>query len=159
MNPAAWASDLTSSIARLRLLVRALGYFRPDAGRIGIAVGLLLVSIGLNLLKPWPLAILVDSVLGSKPYPTWLPGQVQAWAQPGQIIAIIAASLALHLACAAVCAGHVYLSICVGLRGLRRVRDDVFGWLQRLSPTSYGLGTEIRQAEIREKRAVAARRS
>jgi ATP-binding cassette subfamily B protein/subfamily B ATP-binding cassette protein MsbA len=140
-EPTAWASDLTSSIARLRLLVRALGYFRPDAGRIGLAVGLLLVSIGLNLLKPWPLAILVDSVLGSKPYPTWLPGQVRAWAQPGQLTAIIAASLALHLAYAAVCAGHVYLSIGVGLRGLRRVRDDVFGWLQRLS-LRYHHGTE-----------------
>ena len=42
-------------------------------------------------------------------------------------------SLALHLVHAAVCAGHAYLSIGVGLRGLRRVRDDVFGWLQRLS--------------------------
>jgi ATP-binding cassette, subfamily B, bacterial len=134
MNPAAWASDLTSpSLARLRLLARALGYFRPDAGRIGLAVGLLLVNIGINLLKPWPLAILVDSVLGNKPYSTWLPSQVGAWAQPAQITAIIAASLVIYLAHSAVCAGHVYLSIGIGLRGLRRVRDDVFGWLQRLS--------------------------
>jgi ATP-binding cassette, subfamily B, bacterial len=124
---------MTSSVARLRQLVRALGYFRPDAGRICLAVGFLLVSIGLNLLKPWPLAILVDSVLGSKPYPTWLPGEVRAWGQAAQLTAIIAGSLALHLAHAAVCAAHVYLSTGVGLRGLRRVRDDVFGWLQRLS--------------------------
>src|SRR5712692_6125682 len=99
MNPAVWASELTaSSVARLGLLARALGYFRPDVGRIGLAVGLLLVSIGINLLKPWPLAIIVDSVLGNKPYPTSLPGQMRAWAQPGQLTAIIAASLALHLA-------------------------------------------------------------
>jgi ATP-binding cassette subfamily B protein/subfamily B ATP-binding cassette protein MsbA len=141
MNPAAWVSDLAPSVARFRLLVRALGYFRPDAGRIGIAVGLLLVSIGLNLLKPWPLAVLVDSVLGAKPYPTWLPGQVQAWTQAGQITVIIAVSLALHLACAAVCAAYVYRTIDVGLSGLRRVRDDVFGWLQRLS-LRYHHGTE-----------------
>ena len=133
MSLATWASELTSSLARLRLLVRALGYFRPDAGRIGLAVGLLLVSIGLNLLKPWPLAILVDSVLGDKPYPSWLPGQVRAWTQPVQLTAIIAVSLALHLAYAAVSAGHAYRVIGVGLRGLRRVRDDVFSWLQRLS--------------------------
>jgi ABC-type multidrug transport system fused ATPase/permease subunit len=134
MKLAAWASDLTSSsVARLRLLVRALGYFRPDSGRIGLAIGLLLASIGINLLKPWPLAILVDSVLGSKPYPTWLPSQVREWAQPGQITAIIAASLVIYMAHSAVCAGHVYLTIGIGLRGLRRVRDDVFGWLQRLS--------------------------
>ena len=133
MNPAAWA--------RLRLLVRALGYFRPDAGRIGLSVGLLLAGIAINLLKPWPLAILVDSVLGNKPFPTWLPSQLTDWAQPAQLTAIVAASLALHLTHSAVCAGHVYVTIGVGLRGLRRVRDEVFGWLQRLS-LRYHQGTE-----------------
>ena len=129
------------SIARLRQLARALSYFRPDAGRITLAMGLLVASIGINLLKPWPLAILVDSVLGSKPYPTWLPSQMTEWSQAAQLVAIVAASLVLHVTHSAVCAGHVYLSIGVGLRGLRRVRDDVFGWLQRLS-MRYHHGTE-----------------
>src|SRR5262245_12214871 len=142
MNLGARASDVTwSSIARLRLLARALGYFRPDAGRMGLSIGLLLTGIGINLLKPWPLAILVDSILGSKPYPAWVPDPLRAWGQPAQLAAIIAAALALHLAHAAVCAGHVYVSIGVGLRGLRRVRDAVFGWLQRLS-LRYHHGTE-----------------
>jgi ABC-type multidrug transport system fused ATPase/permease subunit len=131
----------SSSVARLRLLARALGYFRPDAGRIGLSMGLLMAGIGINLLKPWPLAVLVDSVLGSKPFPVWLPSQLREWGQPAQITAIIAVSLALHLTHSAVCAGHVYLTIGVGLRGLRRVRDDVFGWLQRLS-LRYHHGTE-----------------
>jgi len=100
---------------------------------MAVSLGLLLLSIGINLLKPWPLALLVDSVLGSKPYPTWLPTEVRAWAQPGQITAIIAVSLAIYMTHSAVCAAHVYLSIGIGLRGLRRVRDDVFSWLQRLS--------------------------
>jgi ATP-binding cassette subfamily B protein/subfamily B ATP-binding cassette protein MsbA len=104
-------------------------------------MGLLMAGIGINLLKPWPLAVLVDSVLGSKPFPVWLPSQLREWGQPAQITAIIAVSLALHLTHSAVCAGHVYLTIGVGLRGLRRVRDDVFGWLQRLS-LRYHHGTE-----------------
>jgi ATP-binding cassette subfamily B protein len=130
-----------SFVARLRLLARALGYFRPDAGRISLSMTLLMAGIGINLLKPWPLAVLVDSVLGSKPFPAWLPGQLREWGQPAQITAIIAVSLALHLTHSAVCAGHVYVTIGVGLRGLRRVRDDVFGWLQRLS-LRYHHGTE-----------------
>jgi ATP-binding cassette, subfamily B, bacterial len=130
-----------SFVARLRLLARALGYFRPDAGRIGLSMTLLMAGIGINLLKPWPLAVLVDSVLGSKPFPAWLPSQLREWGQPEQITAIIAVSLALHLTHSAVCAGHVYVTIGVGLRGLRRVRDDVFGWLQRLS-LRYHHGTE-----------------
>ena len=135
-------SELTSSsLARLRLLARALGYFRPDLGRIVLSMALLLASIGINLLKPWPLAVLVDSVLGSKPFPAWLPSELRYWAQPAQITAIVAVSLALHLTQSAICAGHVYATIAVGLRGLRRVRDDVFGWLQRLS-LRYHHGTE-----------------
>src|SRR5229473_255794 len=141
MDTAGWTRDLTSSVGRFRQLLRALSYFRPDAGRIALALGLLLLGIGLNLLKPWPLALLVDSILGSKPYPAWLPDAARAWGQPAQLTAIIAASLALHLVHAAACAGHVYISIGVGLRGLRRVRDDVFGWLQRLS-LRYHHGTE-----------------
>src|SRR5258705_13925095 len=122
MNTAGWTRELTSSVMRFRQLLRALGYFRPDAGRIALTLGLLLLSIGLNLLKPWPLALLVDSVLGSKPYPAWLPDGIQHWGQPAQITAIVAASLVLHLVHASSCAGHVYLSIGVGLRGLRRGR-------------------------------------
>src|SRR5262244_4306588 len=134
MNLIERATQLTTgSIARLRLLVRAFGYFRPDGGRISLSVGLLLAGIGVNLLKPWPLAILVDSVLGSKPYPTWLPSYVQDWSQPVQITTIIAASLVIYMAHSAICAGHVYLTIGIGLRGLRRVRDAVFGRIQRLS--------------------------
>jgi ATP-binding cassette, subfamily B, bacterial len=141
MNTVGQPQDASSSIARFRQLLRALGYFRPDAGRVAITLGLLLLSIGLNLLKPWPLAVLVDSVLGSKPYPAWLPYGMKSWGQPAQITAIVAAALVLHLVHASSCAGHIYLSIGVGLRGLRRVRDEVFGWLQRLS-LRYHHGTE-----------------
>jgi len=142
MNPAARVSALTSSsLVRLRLLARALAYFQPDLGRITLSIALLLASIGINLLKPWPLAVLVDSVLGTKPFPAWLPSSLPAWGPPAQITAIVALSLALHLTHSAICAGHVYVTISVGLRGLRRVRDEVFGWLQRLS-LRYHHGTE-----------------
>src|SRR4029453_15790039 len=104
MNTAGWSRELSSSVGRFRQLVRALGYFRPDAGRIALTLGLLLLSIGLNLLKPWPLALLVDSILGSKAYPAWLPDEAGPGAPPAQLTAIIAASLALHLAHAAACA-------------------------------------------------------
>jgi ATP-binding cassette subfamily B protein/subfamily B ATP-binding cassette protein MsbA len=141
MDHAVSTRDPDSSTGHLRQLIRALGYYRPDGGRVALTLGLLLLGIGLNLLKPWPLALLVDSVLGSKPYPGWLPSELGDWGQPAQLTAIIAASLGLHLAHAGACAAHAYLAIGIGLRGLRRVRDDVFGWLQRLS-LRYHHGTE-----------------
>ncbi|HKZ08728.1 MAG TPA: ABC transporter ATP-binding protein [Methylomirabilota bacterium] len=133
MDTAWLRREIAASYAGFRQLVRALGYCRPDAGRVGLTLGLLLLSIGLNLLKPWPLALLVDSVLGPKPYPDWLPEAAHQWSQPAQITALVAAALGLHLIHAAANAGHVYVALGVGLRGLRRVRDEVFGWLQRLS--------------------------
>src|SRR5258705_12798887 len=122
------------TVGRFRQLLRALSYFRPDAGRIALSLGLLLLGIGLNLLKPWPLAFLVDSILGSKPYPGWLPDQARTWGQPAQLTAVIAASLGLHLVHAAACAGHAYLSIGVGLRGLRRGAQRELGRVPRHPP-------------------------
>ena len=125
----------------MKNLLRALAYFRPDTGRVVAVLSLLIVSILLNVLKPWPLALLVDCVLGQKPYPAWLPAEIQVWTQPTQVVAIILTLLMLHLGHAAISAGQLYLSIGVGLRGLRRVRDEVFGWLQRLS-LRYHHGTQ-----------------
>src|SRR5258708_8361497 len=133
MDTAGWMRALASSVGRFRQLLRGLSYFRPDAGRIALALGLLLLGIGLNLVKPWPLALLVDSILGSKPYPGWLPDEARAWGQPAQLTAIIAASLALHLVHTAACARHAYLSIGVGLRALPPIPHDGFRRLQRLS--------------------------
>jgi ATP-binding cassette subfamily B protein/subfamily B ATP-binding cassette protein MsbA len=117
----------------MKTLLRALSYFRPDAGRIGVVLVLLLVSVGLNVLKPWPFALLVDNVLGKKPYPAWAPETVKNWNALTQITAIALALLAVSFAQALCSAVQTYVSTDVGLRGLRRVRNDVFGWLQRLS--------------------------
>ena len=92
-----------------------------------------LVSIGLNVLKPWPLALLVDNVLGKMPYPGWTPGILKKLNPLTQISAIALTLLAISFMQALGSAFQTYLSTDVGLRGLRRVRNDVFGWLQRLS--------------------------
>jgi ATP-binding cassette subfamily B protein len=122
----------------MKTLLRALSYFRPDAGRIYVVLVLLLVSVGLNVLKPWPFALLVDNVLGKKPYPAWAPETVKNWNALTQITAIALALLAVSFVQALCSAVQTYVSTDVGLRGLRRVRNDVFGWLQRLSLHFHG---------------------
>ncbi len=112
---------------------RALQYFRPDKGRVGLVFLLLLGGTGVNLLKPWPLAIIVDSVLGQKPMPAWL----QEWrpeAGAGFWLAMLGGIiLLLHTAHGALTASQNYLSIRVSLCGLMRVRNEVFTRLERLS--------------------------
>src|SRR5947209_7760979 len=117
----------------MKNLLRALNYFRADAWQIGLVVILLLFSIGLNVLKPWPLALVVDCVLGGKPLPAWVPKEAAGWGQAKQLAVLIGTLLALHLGHATISALQLFLSIRIGLRGLCRVRNDVFGWLQRLS--------------------------
>src|SRR5205809_7295647 len=95
----------------MKNLLRALKYFRADGWRIALVVILLFISIGLNVLKPWPLALLVDSVLGQKPYPSWVPKEWLAWGEPARLAALIGALLALHLGHATVSAVQLYLSI------------------------------------------------
>ena len=129
----------------MKNLLRALNYFRADGWQIALVVALLLLSIGLNVLKPWPLALVVDCVLGGKPIPSWAPKELAGWAQPKQLAILIGTLLALHLAHATISALQLYLSIRIGLRGLCRVRNEVFGWLQRLS---LGWGQEKEAGDI-----------
>jgi len=117
----------------MRDLLKASKFFRPDTLRIVAVLSLMLGSIGLNVLKPWPMALIVDCVLGQKPFPGWLPTFWTQRSQPEQLGALILLLLFLHLSHAGMSAVQNYMAIGIGLRGLQRVRNEVFGWLQRLS--------------------------
>jgi len=114
-------------------LGRAFQFFRPDAKRLLAVGGLMLLSIGANLLKPWPLAVIVDSVLGDKPVPGWLHSVVGSLNKESLLLALASGVLLLHLGYSALSSAQNFIAIQVGLRGLRRVRDEVFSCLQRLS--------------------------
>jgi ABC-type multidrug transport system fused ATPase/permease subunit len=118
--------------ALMKRLCRVLQFFRPDSGRIAFALGLLLLSTGAGVLKPWPLALIVDSVLGNKPLPA-----VMAWASGWNRAALLAllsgAVVLLYVGQGVLSSWQNYASIQVGLRGLVRVRNAVFAWLEHLS--------------------------
>jgi ATP-binding cassette subfamily B protein/subfamily B ATP-binding cassette protein MsbA len=114
-------------------LFRALSYFRADAARVAGVFGLLLVSVALNVLKPWPVAVLIDSVLGSKP-PPWGGGAVPYSSRAALAGWLSAAILLLYFTQGAFSAAQNYYSIQASLRGLTRLRQDLFARLLRLSP-------------------------
>lgn len=111
---------------------RALAFFRPDGTLLALAFGLLLLGAVAGLFKPWPLAVLVDSVLGTKPVPerlaTWAGGS-----KSSQVLGLAGALFAVYFAQASLAALQNYLTIQIGLRGLARVRGELFATLQRLS--------------------------
>ncbi|MHC1768201.1 MAG: ABC transporter ATP-binding protein [Verrucomicrobiia bacterium] len=116
----------------MKSLLRAVRFFRPDAAQTVFALGLLILSAGASLLKPWPLALIVDTVLGGKPLP-----QAVAWLSPLDRSALLAtlglAIIVLYSGQGAVASWQNYAAIKIGLRGLVRVRNEVFHWLQHLS--------------------------
>lgn len=115
---------------------RALFFFQSDWPRfLGVCV-LMIAGIGANLLKPWPVAWIVDGLLGQKPLPNWLPGAGE-WRDSGPwsplLLILVAAVLGAHLLHSLLSTAQNYLAIGMGLRGLRRARNAVFACLQRLS--------------------------
>jgi len=54
------------------LLPWTLSFLRPYRGRVILLAILLASEIGLGALQPWPLAIVIDYVLGDKPFPSWI---------------------------------------------------------------------------------------
>src|SRR5206468_1751449 len=108
---------------QMNRLGRALQFFRPDADRLAVVALFMLLGIGTNLLKPWPLAVIIDSVLGDKPVPIWLR-TLPSPAQKAKLLLLLgSAVLLLHLGQSALSSAQNYLAIQVGLSGLRRVRN------------------------------------
>src|SRR5580704_14216882 len=98
----------------MKEFARALKYFRRDTGRIASILFLMLVSTGLNALKPWPLAVIVDSVLGEKPVAgPLIPGALN---QKSLLLGYLALAIfILYVVQAAVSSAQNYLSIQVSL--------------------------------------------
>jgi ATP-binding cassette subfamily B protein len=118
----------------MKSLFRALRYFQPDVSRIGLVGLLLFLSTAAGLLRPWPVAIIVDSVLGDKPLPAWLAAWTGDTSKNTLLLLLSGATLLIHLSQGVLSSAQNYLAIAVGLRGLRRVRNEVFTRLQRLAP-------------------------
>ena len=128
-----------------RHLRRALRYFRPDTGRVGLALLLLLLGTGANLLKPWPIAWTVDFLIEGKTWPAWIRPWTEGRDKAALIFAMALVTFLIHAAQAALSAEHTFTLIRIGLNGLGRVRNELFQWLQRLSWRYYH---ETRQGDL-----------
>ncbi len=115
----------------MKFFRRTYQFFRPDQSRL-VGVGLLMIaSVGFYLLKPWPIAIVVDSVLGEQAPPAWLAAERgSGWET--RLIILVGLTFVIHLLGALLTAAYNRIAIGVGLKGLRRVRLAVFEKLQVL---------------------------
>src|SRR6266446_6211243 len=126
---------------------RVLEYYRSFAAGTLIGIAFSLASIGLNLLKPWPLKIIVDYIL---------PGRLSAFHPPPifrwmlhladaaltksdqlsstHLIALLCLALILIQVLWGLCNfASNYVFVKIGLQALLKLRTDLYSHLHRLS--------------------------
>jgi ATP-binding cassette subfamily B protein len=118
--------------------LRTFLYFRAFTGRTLLAVILMSVGIGLNLLKPWPFKYIVDGLLpadashGSAAakalIATWF-GWTNA---PGAVLALCGALVVISLLSGLVNLLSTALLIRIGLKALLHLRTQIYSCLQAL---------------------------
>ena len=112
---------------------RVLGYLRPQRGRLVAGASLTLAGIGLDLVKPLPLAFIIDVILGSKPVPAWLAPWTVHLGPVGLLTLACLAIIVLTFARGAATLGSNYLTIGLGQRMVNDLRTQLYAHLQKLS--------------------------
>ena len=118
----------------LRYWRRVVRYMWPySAVALGAVAGSL-AATAVGLLAPWPMKILVDSVLGSEPLPTLLqPLAAVAASKTSMLVLVVAGGFALALATSLVTVITGYLTTRLDLAMTLDFRSDLFQQAQRLS--------------------------
>ena len=110
------------------MLTKLLPYLRPYRWPVAWALLQMLLIAGFELLKPWPLQVVIDDVLGGKP--------LNALASAGTGLVLFLACLGLvvvQLGSGALTLLHNYTTIRVGQNMVNDLRGALYAHLQRLS--------------------------
>jgi ATP-binding cassette subfamily B protein/subfamily B ATP-binding cassette protein MsbA len=107
-----------------------LPYLRPYRGRFAWALVQVFLIAGFDLLKPWPLQLVIDHVLGGKP----LSMPLLATHSPTALLIVACIGLVLvNLGAGLFALLHNYTTIGVGQRMVNDLRGALYSHLQRLS--------------------------
>ena len=94
-------------------------------------LGLTLLGIAASLLQPWPLKIIVDSILGAAPMPAWLA--TFADNKAGALVVVCLALLVINVLRGGLSAWGTTHLVRAGLRMTQELRYRVYEHLQKLS--------------------------
>jgi ATP-binding cassette subfamily B protein len=112
------------------VLRRLIPFLAPYRGRFLFALAQVFLIAGFELLKPWPLQVVIDHVLGGKPVVVaWLEGWSAGALLAGSCIALVIINLGSGLLTLL----HNITTIGVGQRMVNDLRGALMGHLHRLS--------------------------
>ena len=126
-------------MSALQIYRRLLPYVRPYARQLAGYLGLTMATAGVELLTPWPMKIVVDSVLGHEPLPRVLRqvvgtlGQSETVLLVGAVLAVV--GLKVWLSGLRMLTSRI--SIRVRQAVVLRVKSDLFQRLQQQSLSFY----------------------
>ena len=119
-----------NSARRSHLAAQLLPYLRPYRLRLLWSLMQVFLIAGFDLLKPWPLQIIIDDVLGGRPIGVvWLAG----WSPLALLALACAGMVVAQIGSAALTLLHNYTSIETGQRMVNDLRGALYSHMQRLS--------------------------
>lgn len=103
---------------------------RPYRTQFALAVAQVGLITGAELLKPWPLKVIIDHVLNGKPFP-W--SFVTDWSRDALLLAACLSMVAIYLFLGGLNVINNYTTIRIGQGMVNDLRGAVYNHLQRLS--------------------------
>ena len=127
------AAAATPPVASWRRQLRLLRYAVPHWRGLLVLVATMLANIGLELLRPWPLKLVIDNVLADDPIPDVLKSLPGVDGPHGLLLWVALATVLIFLLGTATQMAYTYCSLLVGQRMTFSLATDLFAHLQRLS--------------------------
>ncbi len=109
---------------------KLLPYLRPYRLRFAWALAQVFLIAGFELLKPWPLQVVIDNVLGGKAVGVAV---LEGWSPLGLLGLACLAMVLVQFVAGALTLLHNYTAISVGQRMVNDLRGTLYSHLQRLS--------------------------
>jgi ATP-binding cassette subfamily B protein/subfamily B ATP-binding cassette protein MsbA len=116
---------------------RLLRYLRPQWRDLTLVLALTGLTVGIDLLRPWPMKLLVDQVLGGQPVPDPVARALSRLPGPGGVEGLLLwvclATVLIFFAGSLLTMGVTAASVRLGQRMVYHLGADLFIHLQRLS--------------------------
>src|SRR4051794_21234875 len=121
------------------MLAKFLPYLRAHRWQVAWALAQVVLITGFELLKPWPLQIVIDYVLGDKtPWTGGPVGDLLSFPKPLLLALACAGIVLVHVSAGALTLWHNYTTIRIGQNMVNDLRGDLYAHLQRFSLAYHG---------------------
>jgi ATP-binding cassette subfamily B protein/subfamily B ATP-binding cassette protein MsbA len=114
-------------------VLRVLAYLRPHRVRFAGGLGLTGLGILLDVVKPLPLAVVLDVVLGGRPAPAWLEPVMGGLGREALLALAALAIVVVTIGRGVVTLASNYVTIDIGQRMVNDIRTELYAHLQKLS--------------------------